>query len=357
MSPTKLSVFAALALSSIPPGSAYALCNQSTCNGDADSCQSDACELADEWTSALPLSSVKLSWHMPDGPWSHCSGVLVNDVAGSNALYVLTVGNCFDANLNNQLSTAEINAAQATLRTYFHRRTSPCGSATVISEFSRVGGVILEHSLPSEYHLVDDPSDYSPWPPPPDAPDFAFIRVPGSPPVGADIRFAGWELGAISSDSGLWLLHYPQGDSVKMAEPKYAYSNGPEYSYAQAWEEGGWEVGSSGAGLFTWDGKVNSIFWGWSDPLDVEPTIEEMCAEEEARTVFVSFQGIYPQISDYLGDAEELETREFVFCESGQGTLDYAIPSPEVLTLTTCDDVRLLPGFHAASGSTVRIAP
>ncbi len=345
------------------PASAVDSCDAPTCTGDAHSCQTDACGDGTWRTQEIPFSSVQLSWQR-SGVWHHCSGTLLNDSSESNRLLVLTAGYCFDANRNGTVSASEQSDAERTLRAYFNRIPIPCASGTPNSVLERRGGQILEVSTPSQYwYTSEDAEPYSTVAFPNEL-DFALVQVQGSPPPGATLRFAGWEGNDHSNSSdAMAMVHYPWGDTAKVAVKQYGLGYNPSSGYmtVQGWAHGGPTYGSAGAGLVTSSGLLRGAWWGsYWDLFEGPPEESQWCAdpdETDALSTFVDFEALYPSIAGHLGATDSAPPRWFHFCESGEGTLDYEIPAGNVLNVQSCAEVSLKDGFHAQPGSSVQIAP
>ena len=100
--------------------------------------------------------------------------------------------------------------------------------------------------------------------------DVLLLRLNDPAPAGA--FFAGWDPNAIPVGASVITIHHPEGDLKKVSEGSVLrYSSPPVLGGATApfsevrWGSGTTEGGSSGAGLFTFDGSqylLRGGLWG-----------------------------------------------------------------------------------------------
>jgi len=153
-----------------------------------------------------------------------CTGTLVSDAdRASQVPYLLTAAHCMGS-----------QAAAASLNTFWFFQSPSCGDKTAASYKQLSGGASLL--------FADNDTDV------------ALVRLHDAAPEGA--WFAGWDTGTLASGSAIISLHHPAGDVTKVSLGQSLDPVGaPPASFTGvAWTTGTTEGGSSGSGLFTFDG-------------------------------------------------------------------------------------------------------
>lgn len=209
-----------------PLGQATLACQQDVnCNGD----QSDA------WKQLL-RSVVGVGFTRPDGQTGWCTGTLVNSNTVPRKPYIVTASHC--------VNTAE---AAASMFVVFFLESAACGSREARAESIAIGGgaTLLTTTRSSDFSLLE-------W----------NGRVPGG------VAFAGWNASGIGTGTDIAGVHHPGGDfkkyslgrkSGEVRNVRIALPTGTETwegpFHQVSWRLGAIEQGSSGSGLFAFDGS------------------------------------------------------------------------------------------------------
>ena len=154
-----------------------------------------------------------------------CTGTLLNDaVPATFEPYFYTAHHCVDT-----------QALASTLNTYFFFDATSCGRTSVANFKQLTGGAQLLHT---NYEL-----------------DSTLLRLNNPAPSG--VVFSGWDATTVTTGTAATALHHPWGDLKKISTGSvtgYGTFEG-RGSFLQAnWSSGSTEGGSSGSGLFTFDG-------------------------------------------------------------------------------------------------------
>ncbi len=196
--------------------------------GTSQSCEIDvACVTPSSQALRDAASAVaKMVFTAADGGSYACTGTLLSDSLSTNTPYFYTAAHCIDSAV----------AAQ-TLNTYWFFDARACGVTQVPSYVLLAGGAML-------LARSDD------W-------DWALVRLNEPPPSG--VHFSGWRAETVPAFAVGTGIHHPNGDLKKWSQGTtqgYEYlDDGTGASFVRMrWNQGATEVGSSGAGLFTYYG-------------------------------------------------------------------------------------------------------
>lgn len=196
--------------------------------GTAQPCEIDvACVTPTSQALTDAASAVaKMIFTAADGGSYSCTGTLLSDSLASNTPYLHTAAHCIDS----------ATAAQ-TLNTYWYFDAPSCGVAQVPPYVLLAGGAML-------LARSDD------W-------DWALVRLNEAPPAG--VHFAGWRAEPVPDFAIGTTIHHPNGDLKKWSQGSalgYEFlDDGTGASFIRMrWNQGATEAGSSGSGLFTFNG-------------------------------------------------------------------------------------------------------
>jgi len=198
---------------------------KSTGNGSAQACEENvACVASNNPALARAASAVAKLLYTDNGVSYLCTGTLVSDADGASQVpYLLTAAHCVGS-----------QAAAASLNTFWFFESASCNGKDAATYKQLSGGATL---------LFAD-----------DATDVALVRLQDAAPAGA--WFAGWDAGLLASGTPIVSLHHPGGDvkKVSLGRALDAIGTAPMSFTGVAWSTGTTEGGSSGSGLFTFDG-------------------------------------------------------------------------------------------------------
>jgi hypothetical protein len=127
-----------------------------------------------------------------------------------------------------------------------------------------------------------------------------FLRLNDAAPAGS--FFAAWSSGALGVSSSVISIHHPQGDLKKVSEGSVVGTSNPPVAGGTTlpfsvvrWSSGTTEGGSSGAGLFTFDGSqylLRGGLWGGS----------ALCSNPQGTDNFSRFDQVYSALAQYLNN-------------------------------------------------------
>jgi hypothetical protein len=199
---------------------------KSTGPGSSQSCEENVvCVAGRNPALARAASAVAKLLYTENGVSYLCTGTLINDGdASSQVPYMLTAAHCIDS-----------QAAAASLNTFWFFQSASCGGKDATSYKQLSGGASLL--------FADAASDVS------------LVRLHDRAPDGA--WFSGWDASVLMPGTSAVALHHPAGDVEKVSTGQsFDPAGSPPASYTQmAWLSGSTEGGSSGSGLFTFDGQ------------------------------------------------------------------------------------------------------
>jgi hypothetical protein len=212
-----------------------------------------------------------------------CTGTLLNDADPSSQVpWLYSANHCFE-NMNPPYKTpAEMQAVANTLNTLWHFDANACRSLTQRSDYSQLAG--------GATYIYNNPQA-----------DALFLRLNGTPPAGS--YFAGWDSNTIAAGTSILTIHHPQGDLKKVSEgtvldlssPSGGIGGGSIPFIRTGWGSAITEPGSSGAGLFTFDGVQYLLRGGlWGGP-------STCSAPSSSRYDYFSrFDLVYSSLAPYL---------------------------------------------------------
>ena len=195
--------------------------------GTSQPCEIDlACVAPSQALRNAASAVAKMIFTAADGGSYACTGTLLSDTLATNTPYFHTAAHCIDSAV----------AAQ-TLNTYWFFDAQACASTQVPPYVLLAGGAML-------LARSDD------W-------DWALVRLNEPPPAG--VHFAGWRAEPVADLSAATTIHHPNGDLKKWSQGSalgYEFlDDGTGASFIRMrWSQGATESGSSGSGLFTFNG-------------------------------------------------------------------------------------------------------
>lgn len=185
------------------------------------------------------------------GLTTYCTGNLLNDTdTGTQIPYLYGANHCFEASSAPFNTPAQMQTVANTLNTYYFFDAVACRSAQVPSFVQRFGGAAFLYNNVSQ--------------------DVLFLRLNDNPPAGAVLL--GWNPNALEAGAAVTVLHHPQGDLKKISTGTYGGNevlasplNASTGFQRVIYNTGTTEGGSSGGGLFTFDGSqylLRGGLWG-----------------------------------------------------------------------------------------------
>jgi hypothetical protein len=209
-----------------------------------------------------------------------CTGTLLNDTDGATQVpWFYSANHCFDNESLPYKTPAQMQTVANTLTTLWDFEADQCQSTTVSPRYQQVaGGSQLVYNNPQA--------------------DVLFLRLNSAPPANA--FFGGWDPNPISPGASVIVVHHPQGDLKKISQGSVTrlwtpgIAGGSNQFIEARWSSGLTEPGSSGAGLWSYNGS-EYLFrggeWGGSD---------QDCANLRGTDQFSRFDQIYPTLAPYL---------------------------------------------------------
>lgn len=169
-----------------------------------------------------------------------CTGTLLNDTdAGTQIPWFYTANHCFENNDAPFRTPAQMQVIANTLTTYWFFEAISCGSQAVPNFVTRSGG--------ATYVYNNQPGDV------------LFLRLNESAPAGS--FFSGWSPTPFAAGQTGTGIHHPQGDLKKVSQGTVQGFSTPFFGatsngYTEIrWTLGTTEGGSSGSGLWAFDGS------------------------------------------------------------------------------------------------------
>jgi hypothetical protein len=208
-----------------------------------------------------------------------CTGTLLNDTAPATQIaWFISANHCFDNDSAPLKSASQMQTVANTLTTLWFFEAQSCGSRTNPPYSQLVGGATFVYNNPRA--------------------DVLFLRLNDAAPSGS--FFAAWSNNALGSGSAVITIHHPQGDLKKVSQGSVLGTSNPPVPGGSAllfsevrWSSGTTEPGSSGAGLFTFDGSqylLRGGLWGGS----------ALCANPQGTDNFSRIDQVYSTLSQYL---------------------------------------------------------
>lgn len=235
-----------------------------------------------------------------------CTGQLLNDTDASSQLpWFFSANHCFENESLPLASASQMQIVANSLTTLWFFEAVTCASPPdhTTPPFVQVTG--------GATYIYNNPGI-----------DALFLRLNGRPPAGA--FYAGWNAAALSAGTPIIVVHHPNGDLKKASQGRVVGASAPQpnpLGGASAlfnevtYSIGSTEVGSSGSGLFTFDGSEyqlrGALYGGAAD-----------CAATSASDWYSPFDQAYPSIAQYLsptGSNVDYTDLWFNAAESGWG--------------------------------------
>ncbi len=232
--------------------------------GSSAFCEHDVACISSPTQAFLNAAKAVAKMVFNDGSGSYvCTGTLLNDTVTTTYVpYFYTANHC--------IST---QSAASTLNTYWFFESATCGGSSAPNYVQRSGGATLLHNNP--------------------ALDSALLRLNESPPSG--VIFAGWDASAVPTGTNVTALHHPSGDLKKVSLGSvtgYGTFEGQGSFIQSVWSYGSTEGGSSGSGLFTYNGSYYSLrggLYGGSASCDNTGGIDSYSRLDLAYPAIVSY--------------------------------------------------------------------
>lgn len=193
--------------------------------GNSDYCERDLV-CVNPTTALKNASSAVAKMVYTEGGFTYlCTGTLLNDAVPTTfEPYFYTAHHC--------LATQSVANS---LNTYFFFEAATCGAYSAPNYKQVTGGAALLHTSQEL--------------------DSTLLRLNRAPPSG--VVFAGWDANPVNAGQQATALHHPWGDLKKISTGYVsgygAYEGRGSFIHA-TWTQGSTEGGSSGSGLFTFDG-------------------------------------------------------------------------------------------------------
>ncbi len=219
-----------------------------------------------------------------------CTGTLLNDTVSSTQIpWFHGANHCFENESPPLKTAAQMQAVANTLNTLWFFEATSCNARGVPPYVQLTGGATFIYNYP--------------------AADVLFLRLNDTAPSGA--FFAGWDPNPIPVGSSVITISHPSGDLKKVTQGTVQrYSNpqvmgGAGLPFTEVlWSSGTTEGGSSGAGLFTFDGSqylLRGGLWGGS----------ALCDNPNGTDNFSRFDLAYPSLAQYLSPSSSFPAFDY----------------------------------------------
>ena len=254
--------------------------------GEAGSCNVDVkCSPLQSSQPFLDTRNSVAQMVFTDGAFTGlCTGTLLNDTdASTQTPWFYSANHCFENESLPYKTAAQVQAVASTLNTLWFFEAVACSSQAVPPHSQMVGGATLVYNNPGA--------------------DVLFLRLNDAPPLGA--FFAGWDANAVPAGSSIVVIHHPRGDLKKVSQgsvlrystPQPPLLGGATTQFSEvAYSSGTTEGGSSGAGLFTFDGSQyalrGALYGGGA-----------FCSSPTESDWYSQFDKVYVALAPYLGAA------------------------------------------------------
>jgi hypothetical protein len=210
-----------------------------------------------------------------------CTGQLLNDADASTQIpWFYSANHCFDNESLPHKTAAQMQTVASTLNTFWFFEAASCNV----------------HATPNYSQLVDGATYLYNNP----GADSLFLRLRSAPPAGA--FFAGWDANLVSVGSQIVVIHHPMGDLKKVSQgsvvrfsaPEPPLPGGASSTFSEVkYTSGTTEQGSSGSGLFTFDGsqyRLRGALYGGG----------ALCTAITDSDWYSQFDKVYPDLAQYL---------------------------------------------------------
>jgi len=209
-----------------------------------------------------------------------CTGTLLNDtVAATQIPWFFGANHCFDNDRLPLKNASQMQAVANTLNTLWFFEAQTCRSTAVPPYVQLTGGAQFIYNHPLA--------------------DVLFLRLNNDAPSGA--FFSAWSANATTTGSSVITIHHPEGDLKKVSEGSVIGTSHPDLDAGSTnvpftevrYSSGTTEGGSSGAGLFTFDGSqylLRGGLWGGS----------ALCTNPTGSDNFSRLDQVYSALQPYL---------------------------------------------------------
>jgi hypothetical protein len=208
-----------------------------------------------------------------------CTGTLLNDTDPATQIpWFYSANHCFENKASPLKTPAEMQIVANTLSTLWFFEAIACNDPSVPPYFQLTGGATYIYNNPGA--------------------DVLFLRLNSAPPEGS--FYSGWDANAIPLGASVITIHHPKGDLKKVSQGTVQrYSLPPVVGGANVpftevhWDLGTTEVGSSGAGLWTFDGLqylLRGGLWGGT----------ALCENPGGTDNYSRFDQVYAALAPYL---------------------------------------------------------
>jgi len=252
--------------------------------GDAGSCNVDIkCSSLQSSAAFLDArNAVAQMVFTEDGFVGLCSGTILNDTDGGTQIpWFFSANHCFENENLPYKTAAQMQVVADTLNTLWFFEAVSCGSQAVPPYVQLTRGATLIYNKPGA--------------------DVLFLRLNDAAPEGS--YFAGWDAAAVPLGIPIVTVHHPSGDLKKVSQGSvrnYSFppvTGGANTPFSEVlYDSGTTEAGSSGAGLFTFDGSqyvLRGGLWGGS----------ALCSNPNGTDNFSRFDQVFPALAPYLSPA------------------------------------------------------
>ena len=266
-----------------------------------------------------------------------CTGTLMNDtVAATQVPWFFGANHCFDNDSPPLKSTSQMQAVANTLNTLWFFEAQACHSTAVPPYVQLTGGAQFIYNHPLA--------------------DVLFLRLNNAAPSGA--FFAAWSANAMTTGSSVITIHHPEGDLKKVSEGSVIGFSHPDLDAGSTnvpfsevrYSSGTTEGGSSGAGLFSFDGSqylLRGGLWGGS----------ALCTNPNGSDNFSRLDQVYTALQPYLNPATTGPAYDFTDLwwnpnESGWGLNVIQHPNNIIFAIWyTYDAEGKMTWFHVPQGT------
>jgi hypothetical protein len=247
--------------------------------GDSGSCNIDIqCVVSPSQALLDARNSVAhMVFTIPAGT-SLCTGTALVDLDTSTQVpWFYGANHCFDNENAPFLTPAQMQTIASTLQTYWFFEAATCGSQAIPNFVLRTGGATYI------YNNADN--------------DVLFLRLNELPPAGAVLT--AWDANVIGASAIVTSIHHPQGDLKKFSQgtvqrfSSLTLASTPTSFIEVLWQQGTTEGGSSGAGIWTFNGQFyvyRGGLWGGT----------ALCTNTQGTDNFSRFDQAYPALAPFL---------------------------------------------------------
>jgi len=216
-----------------------------------------------------------------------CTGQLLNDTDGSSQLpWFFSANHCFENEALPLASASQMQIVANSLTTLWFFEAVTCSSPpdTTTPPFVQLTG--------GATYIYNNAGI-----------DALLLRLNGRPPTGA--FFSGWNAAAVPVGASIVVVHHPNGDLKKASQGQVIADSTPQPTplggaaalFSEVtYSAGTTEVGSSGSGLYTFDGTDyqlrGALYGGGAD-----------CQARNSSDWYSPFDQAYPSIAQYLSPA------------------------------------------------------